>query len=70
MVDHEALQARVKESGIPISFIARKMGVTRPTLVNKLKGKTDFTAADIISISETLRLTRDERDALFFCETE
>lgn len=68
MVNTVALKDAINESGIKHTAIAEKAGVTRYTLYNKLNGSSDFTAREIKSIADTLHLTRDEVDRIFFAE--
>ena len=48
-----------------ISFVARKMGMTRESFYNRMN-KPDFRASEIVALTNILRLTKKERDAIFF----
>lgn len=66
MTDSEKLKKRIAESGVSISFIARKMGISREGLYKKINNKTEFKASEISRIKEVLGLSNCERDAIFF----
>ena len=65
MTDTTALKRTIAEMGIPISFIADKLGITREGLYNKLNGETEFKASEIVKLSGLLKLTKKERDQIF-----
>lgn len=50
------------------SSIAKKSGILRETLYNRLNGVRDFTATEIVGLSRTLKLTKSERDDIFLNE--
>ncbi len=68
MVDFGLLNAKIKDSGMTIVAIAEKSGILRETLYNKLNGSVDFKASEILRLSNTLRLSPMDRDAIFFAE--
>ena len=68
MVDLEKLKAKIKDSGMTVVAISQKSGILRETLYNKLNGKSEFSASEILSLTEVLSLTRNERDAIFFAD--
>lgn len=65
MLNAELLQKKIANSGMSITFISKKVGITRETLYNKINGKSDFSATEIVALTELLRLTRAERDKIF-----
>ena len=65
MVNLDLLRCKVSESGMTVQAIAEKSGILRETFYNRLK-KGDFKASEVQRITEVLRLTRDERDQIFF----
>lgn len=65
MTDTEMLLEKIKESGMTMKAIAEKSGVNRANIYNKLKGRGEFTASEIVALSEVLRLTKPERDKIF-----
>ena len=48
-----------------ISFLTKKMGVGRETFYNRMNNP-DFRASEIVSLTRILRLTKKERDSIFF----
>ena len=65
MTDIELLLSKIQESGMTMMAIAEKSGIERATLYNRLKGKGEFTASEIVSLSSVLRLSKPERDKIF-----
>jgi predicted transcriptional regulator len=65
MPDIETLKVKMDESGMTIVNIAKKSGILRETLYNRLNGRGEFTASEIISLSDVLHLTKKERDEIF-----
>ena len=66
MVDIERLRNTINQSGMTIVSIAEKSGILRETLYNRLNGKGEFTASEISGLTKALRLTRSDRDGIFF----
>jgi predicted transcriptional regulator len=66
MTGLELLQNKIEDSGMKITAIAEKSGILRATLYNKLAGKSDFTAREIVGLTDALNLTKKERDDIFF----
>lgn len=60
------LSNKVKESGLKLTFIAKKLGITREGLYRKMRNETEFKASEIICLQTILRLTNKERDEIFF----
>lgn len=46
--------------------LAAAMGVSMPTFYSRISGKSEFTAPEILALSNALGLTKEERDAIFF----
>lgn len=67
MANVELLKEKIKESGMSISFLTEKMGVGRETFYNRMNNNNpDFRASEIVSLTRILRLTKKERDSIFF----
>ena len=66
MTDIKLLKETIKNSGISMAFIAKKTGITRETLYNRLDGRGEFKASEIYKLSQVLHLTSEERDEIFF----
>jgi len=65
MTDFELLLSKIEDSGMTMVAIAEKSGIDRATLYNRLKGKGEFTASEIVSLSNVLRLSKTARDKIF-----
>ena len=65
MTDKEMLLDKIKDSGMTMKAIAEKSGMKRANIYNKLNGRGEFTASEIVALSEVLRLTKPERDKIF-----
>ena len=66
MTDFELLREKIRDSGMTMVAIAKKSGILRETLYNRLNGVGDFTASEMMALSETLNLSNNERDEIFF----
>lgn len=62
------LRSIIDDSGMTITAIAKKCGIARGTLYNKLAGKGEFTASEIASLTTILFLSKKERDDIFFAK--
>ena len=60
----ELLKKKITDSGMTVSAIADKQGILRETLYNRMK-TGNFYASEIVALTNTLRLTRKERDDIF-----
>lgn len=56
MTNTELLEKRIKDSGLKLSFIAEKLGITRQALHRKIKGLVQFTGPEIKIMCELLKL--------------
>ena len=56
----------IYESGLKLEAIARRMGINRVSLWNKIQGRTEFKASEIKSLSQILSLSAEQRDNIFF----
>lgn len=66
MTDLTALRQKIDDSGMTMVAVSRKSGILRETLYNRLNGKGEFNASEMMSISNVLGLSNDERDSIFF----
>jgi DNA-binding phage protein len=62
------LKEIIEESGISVTAIARKMGITREGLYKKLNNKTEFKASEIVLMQKILSLSNKKRDEIFFAK--
>lgn len=68
MVNIPLLKATIDDRGITIVKLSEKSGIDRATLYNRFNGKGEFTASEIVGITEALRLSKGERDSIFLLE--
>ena len=68
MTNIQALKDFMDESGIPVAEIARRSGILRETLYNRLSEKSEFKASEIAALSSVLHMTRAQRDRIFFAD--
>lgn len=65
LTDFEKLKKKIEESGMTMVALSEKTGILRETLYNRLNGKGEFHASEIVALSKALGLTKKERDAIF-----
>lgn len=65
MTDLDALNAKIKDSGMTIEAIAERASMKRYTLDRRLKGEGEFTASEIVGLTKALRLKLSERNKIF-----
>lgn len=56
MTNTALLEKLIKDSGLKLSFIAEKVGITRQALHRKIKGLVQFTGPEIKVLCELLNL--------------
>ena len=66
MAQYERLWEKIRQSGMTVTFIAKKSEMSRVTLYNRLAGIGEFKASEIAGLTKTRSLTRKERDEIFF----
>lgn len=66
MTDSIALRKKIDDSGLKLKFIADNLGLSPFGFSRKVNNDTEFKASEIQKLSELLRLTAKERDAIFF----
>lgn len=66
MTNSALLNEVISESGITITAIARKLGITREGLYKKMNNETEFKASEIALMQNILHLPNKKRDAIFF----
>lgn len=70
LVDLGMLKKRIDDSGMTMVSIANKSGIIRETLYNRLNGKGEFTASEMMSLSRVLNLPNKDRDKIFFASED
>lgn len=68
LTDSEMSSDVISDSGITITAIARKLGITREGFYKKLNNETEFKASEIASMQNILGLSNKKRDAIFFAK--
>lgn len=68
MTDTKKLRAAIKRSGASITFLAGFIGVSRECFYHKMNNETEFKASEIVRLTTALRLTREQRDEIFFAK--
>ena len=58
----------ISDSGITITAIARKLGITREGFYKKLNNETEFKASEISAMQKILNLSNKKRDDIFFAK--
>lgn len=66
MVNIELLKTVIDDSGMTMVAISEKSGIKRETLYQRLKGSGEFTASEIVGLVNALRLSKTQREAIFF----
>lgn len=65
MPNIELLKEYIDDSGMTKTAIADKAGMLRETLYNRLDGRGQFTASEIVGLTNALKLSKSERDKIF-----
>lgn len=68
MTDSEKLNNAIAESGMKITAIAKKLGITREGFYRKLNNETEFKASEISAMQTILNLSNEARDSIFFAK--
>ena len=68
MTNTEALSEEISNSGITITAIAKKLGITREGFYKKLNNETEFKASEISAMQRILNLSNKRRDDIFFAK--
>lgn len=66
MTDSYLLNYKIKESGIKLGTLADKLGLSRAGLYNKINGISEFYGGEILTLSEVLGLSTEDRENIFF----
>ena len=66
MPDIALLKDRITESGMPMVTVAKRADIGRVTLYNRLNGKGEFTAPEIVGLTKALNLSKADREKIFF----
>ncbi len=66
MTNSSQLKAKIDESGFKLRFVAQKLGLSYQGFQNKLMGKSDFKASEIVALRQLLQLSIEEEQSIFF----
>ena len=67
MTDTELLEKKISDSGLLRSKIMEELNIKAySTLRDKVEGRTEFTASEIVKLCELLHLDFNDREAIFF----
>lgn len=66
MVNIDLLKETIDNSGMTKVSISGRAGISRETLYNRLDGIGEFTASEIMGITRALKLSKEEREDIFF----
>lgn len=65
MTNRKKLSDEIIDSGMTITAIAKKIGITREEFYKKLNNETEFKALEISALQKILRLSNRKRDEIF-----
>ena len=68
MTDYAKLKGLMAERGLTVTELAEKLGISRQATSDKINGKSPITLTDAQTIASTLKMTKTERDTIFFGE--
>ena len=66
MVNTQLLDDKIVESGLKISHIVGKMGLSRNGFDKKRKGITPFRVSEVYVLKDLLRLSDEEEQIIFY----
>ena len=66
LTNTKALLTKIALCGLKQKYVAQKLGISYQSYRRKINNQNEFTASEIVALSETLNLTAKERDAIFF----
>lgn len=68
MTDFVLLNKVIMDSGMTITAITQRAGILRETFYNRMSGKSEFKASEIVALTKVLHLTIEQRDSIFLNE--
>lgn len=69
MTDRALLEQAIERSGVKVAKLMEAANIkSYATFRGRLNNDTEFTASEIQAITNTLRLTTEERDRIFFAK--
>lgn len=61
----ELLKETIRKKGMSVTFVAKKLGITRETFYNRME-KGNFRASEIVALADVLSLNQEEKEQIFF----
>lgn len=68
MVNTQLLEEKVRNSGKKKGYLAKCCGISSMALYNKTHNRYQFTAEQILTLSEELNLSSEDRELIFFAK--
>lgn len=68
MTNYAKLKGLMVERGLEVNKLAIELGISRQATSDKINGKSKISLTDAQVISKALKMTSEERDAIFFAE--
>ena len=68
MINYAKLKGLMAERGVEVTKLAEMLGVSRQSASAKINGKALITLTDARIISNALKMTKQERDMIFFAD--
>lgn len=66
MANVEKLKKKISSMNMTMVAVSKESGILRETLYNRINTGGDFKASEIEGLSRALKLTKKERDDIFF----
>lgn len=67
-IDTDLLNSYIEKSGLKISFIVDKLGISRTAFDKKRSGITPFKGAEIYVLQDLCKITSDDSMKIFYSE--
>lgn len=64
----ELLQKKIDQSGLKLTYVAERLGISYQGLKKKLDGDTEFKASEIAILKDVLNLSDVEVQDIFFAD--
>jgi hypothetical protein len=68
-VNTQLLDAKIEESGLKVSFIISKLGLSPEGFYKKKRGEIPFRTAEIYVLCDLLHLSDKEKSLIFYPES-
>ncbi len=68
-VNTQLLEEKIEKSGIKVSFLVKKLGLSREGFYKKKCGQIPFRIAEIYVLCDLLRISEAEKPLIFYPES-